>query len=150
MYTNADDARFVTDKKSTSRYCLFLGGDLLTWKSKKQNVVSRSSVKAEFLAIGHGVCELLQLRIILNDLKVACEESIILYCDNKLAISIAHNLVQHDRTKHIEIDRHYNKEKLDSDLITTYVMSHLGFSSQIYYQKVFPLNEFMISHASWE
>jgi len=47
-----------------------------------------------------------------------------LYCDNKCAISIAHNPVQHDRTKHIEVDRHFIKEKLDSGLICTpYVSS---------------------------
>jgi len=57
---------------------------------------------------------------------VAYEESINIYCDNKSAISIAHNIVQHDTTKHIEIDRHFLKEKLDSGLITTsYVPSRL-------------------------
>jgi len=58
--------------------------------------------RLEFQAMTHGVCELLWLRIILKDLKVACKESMILYCDNKSGISIVHNLVQHDRTKHIE------------------------------------------------
>jgi len=51
---------------------MFLGGNLVTWRSKKQDVVSRSSAEAEFLTIAHGVCELLLLRIILNDLKVPC------------------------------------------------------------------------------
>lgn len=74
--------------------------------------------------MAQGECELLWLRIILKDLKVACEEYMILYCDNKSAISIAHNPIQHDRTKHIEIDRHFLKEKLDSGLIiTSYVPS---------------------------
>jgi len=93
----------------------------------------------------HGVCELLWLRIILNDLKVTCEEFMILYCNNKSAINIAHNLVRHDRTKHIKIDRHFIKEKLDSGLInTSYVPSglHLAISSK----KVFLQNDVMISH----
>jgi len=76
--------------------------------------------------MAQGVCELLWMRIILNDLKVACEEPMILYCDNKSTISIGHNPVQHDRTKHTEIDRHFIKEKLDSGLITTsYIPSRL-------------------------
>ena len=49
-----------------------------------------------------------------------------LYCDNKSAISIAHNPVQHDRTKHIEVDRYFIKEKLDSGLICTPYVSTKG------------------------
>ena len=80
---------------------------------------------------------------------MACEGTMILYCDNESVISMAHNLVQHDRTKHIEIDQQFIKDKLDSGFITTsYVPSGLGFSSQTCLQKVFPLNDFMISHAS--
>lgn len=66
-----------------------------------------------------GVCELLWLKIILDDLKIRWEGPMRLYCDNKSAIIIAHNPVQHDRTKHIEVDRHFIKEKLDSGLICT-------------------------------
>jgi len=126
VYTDADYEESIIDRKSTSGYCMFLSGNLVTWKSKKQNVVARSSVEAEFRAMAQGVCELLWMRIILNDLQVACEEPMILYCDNKSVISIAHNPVQHDRTKYIEIDRHFIKEKLDSGLITTsYIPSGL-------------------------
>ena len=59
------------------------------------------------------------LKIILEDLKVKWEGPIRLYCDNKSAICIAHNPVQHDRTQHVEVDRHFIKEKLDSGLICT-------------------------------
>jgi len=66
-----------------------------------------------------GVCELLWLKILLDDLKITLVEPMRLYCDNKSAISIAHNPVQHDRIKHVEVDRHFIKEKLDSGLICT-------------------------------
>ena len=66
-----------------------------------------------------GVCELLWVKIIMEDLKVQRSKPMKLYCDNKSAISIAHNPVQHDRTKHMEIDIHFIKEKLDSGLICT-------------------------------
>lgn len=74
-------------------------------------MVARSSAEAEFRAMADGVCELLWAKVILHDLKIKWKMPMKLYCDNKSAISIAHNLVQHDRTKHIEIDRHFIKEK---------------------------------------
>lgn len=118
-YTDADYAGSVIDRRSTTGYCTFLGGNLVTWRSKKQNVVARSSAEAEFRAMAQGICELLWLKIILEDLKIKWGGPMKLYCDNKSAISIAHNPVQHDRTKHIEVDRHFIKEKLDSGLICT-------------------------------
>ncbi|KAA0039144.1 Beta-galactosidase [Cucumis melo var. makuwa] len=76
----------VIDRKSTSDYCTFVWGNLVTWRSKKQSVVAKSSAEAEYRAMS--------LRISI--------------------ISIANNPVQHDRTKHVEIDRHFIKERLDS------------------------------------
>ena len=64
-------------------------------------------------------CELLWLKIILDDLKIKWEGPMKLYCDKKSTINIAHNLVQHDRTKHINIDWHFIKEKVESGLIFT-------------------------------
>ena len=82
-------------------------------------MVAQSSAEAEFRAMAAGVCELLWVKIILEDLKVQWSKPMKLYCDNKSAINIAHNPVQHDRKKHIEIDLHFIKEKLDSGLICT-------------------------------
>ena len=103
----------MVDRKSTSGYCTLLGGNLVTWRSKKQNVVARSIAESEFRSIAQGICELLWLKIILNDLRVKWERPMKLYSDNKSAINIAHNPIQHDRTKHIKIDKHFIKEKLE-------------------------------------
>ena len=84
----------------------------MTWKSKKQTVVAKNSVEAEFRVVAHGICKLLWLKKLLKDLKVTSPMPMKLYCDNKVAIIIAHNLVQHDITKQAVVDRHFIKEKL--------------------------------------
>ncbi|KZV22697.1 Cysteine-rich RLK (receptor-like protein kinase) 8 [Dorcoceras hygrometricum] len=123
-FTDADWAGSVTDRRSTSGYCIFLWGNLVTWRSKKQNVVARSSAEAELRAVANGVCELLWVRRVLKELQLEFEAPMKLFCDNKSAINIANNPVQHDRTKHIEIDRHFIKEKLeDGSICMPYVPS---------------------------
>jgi len=79
--------------------------------------VARSSAEVEFRAMAQGICELLWLKIILDDLKIRWEKPMKLYYDNKSAISIAHNPVQHDRTKHVKVDKHFIKENLEIGLI---------------------------------
>ena len=69
--------------------------------------------------MAQGICELLWLKIIVEDLGLKWDSPMKLYCGNKSTISIAHNLIQHDQTKHIEVDRHFIKEKLDRELICT-------------------------------
>ena len=73
IYTDADYASSPVGKRSTSGYCMFLGGNLVTWRSKKQNVVARSSAEVEFRAMAQDVCELLWMKIILDDLRVKYE-----------------------------------------------------------------------------
>ncbi|WJZ95425.1 hypothetical protein VitviT2T_014198 [Vitis vinifera] len=117
VYTDADWVGAVDDRRSTSGYFTFVGGNLVTWKSKKQNVVARSSAEAEFRGMALRLCEALWLRLLLQDLGYLSKQPIRLFCDNKAACDIAHNLVQHDRTKHVEVDRFFIKEKLDDKIV---------------------------------
>ncbi|KAB2594608.1 S9-RNase [Pyrus ussuriensis x Pyrus communis] len=117
-FTDADWAGDVTDSCFTSGYFTFVGGNLVTWRSKKQNVVSRSLAEAEFRGMAHGICEVLWLHKLLGGLGFKAKEAISLYCDNKSAREIAENLVQHDRTEHVEVDRHFIKEKLEKKIMS--------------------------------
>ena len=116
-YTNVDWVGAVDDMHSTLGCFTFVGGNLITWRSKKHNVVARSSAGAECRGMTLGVCEALWLRLLLRDLGFPPRQPIQLYCDNKVACDIAHNPVQHDRTKHVEVDRFFIKEKLDEKIV---------------------------------
>jgi hypothetical protein len=80
-------------------------------------VVARSTAEAEYRAMTLGVTEMLWLRALLVELKIDQRAQMKLWCDNKSAISIANNSVQHDITKHIEIDKFFIKEKLNNGFL---------------------------------
>ena len=130
VYIDANQVGDNNDRISTSGYCTFVERNLVTWRSKKQNVVAQSSTKFEFQVVAHGIYELVWLKMILEELRIPYEKPKKLYCDNKAAINIAHNLVQHDRTKHVEVDRHFIKKKLERDLI---FMSYVHTRKQLAY-----------------
>lgn len=79
--------------------------------------MARSSVEAEYKEMAHSIYELLWLRILLTEIDFKPNEPMFLYCDNKAAKEIANNLVQHDQTKHVVVDRHFIKEKWDIELV---------------------------------
>uniref|UniRef100_A0A2N9IL56 Integrase catalytic domain-containing protein n=1 Tax=Fagus sylvatica TaxID=28930 RepID=A0A2N9IL56_FAGSY len=116
-FTDADYAGSQTDRRSTTGLSTFYGNHLISWKSKKQAVVSRSSAEAEYRAMAQGTCEILWLRSILNELGFTEKDSSQLFCDNKSAIMLASDSVLHERSKHIEVDIHFIREKIRSGII---------------------------------
>ncbi|GJZ18877.1 putative RNA-directed DNA polymerase [Tanacetum coccineum] len=118
MYTDADWAGDKGNRRSTSGYFTIVGGNLVTWRSKKQKVVSLSSTEAEFRGIARGLTEVLWVRRLLTEIEYPPQEASKIMSDNKAAIQISENPVQHDRTKHVEVDRHFIKEKLEAEIIT--------------------------------
>lgn len=141
IYTDADWAGSPLDRRSTSGYCSFVWGNLVTWRSKKQSVVSRSSAEAEFRALAQGICEGIWLQRLLEELKVPNVMPIELLCDNQATINIAKNPVHHDRTKHVEIDRHFIKEKIEMEVIK---LNYIPTNSQIadIFTKALPRSQF--------
>jgi Reverse transcriptase (RNA-dependent DNA polymerase) len=124
-YTDADWAGSSLDRKSTTGFCVFVGGNAVTWKSKKQAVVARSSAEAEYRAMATAASEIIWLRLLLKELGHNSDNrSTTLFCDNKAAIHIATNPVFHERTKHIEVDCHFVREKVLNKVIeTAYIRS---------------------------
>ncbi|XP_019099678.1 PREDICTED: uncharacterized protein LOC109132502 [Camelina sativa] len=111
-YCDADYAGDHEDRRSTSGYCTFVGGNLVTWKSKKQKVVSLSSAESEYRAMRKLTTELMWLKALLKDLGIETPKPITMHCDNEAAIHIASNSVFHERKKHIEVDCHKVREQV--------------------------------------
>jgi hypothetical protein len=107
------------DRKLTTYFCTFVGGNLVIWKSKKQNVVARSSAESEYRSMASTASELTWIKHLLHDMKIECQGAMKMYCDNQAARHIASNLVFHERTKHIEINCHFIRENVKSAEIDT-------------------------------
>jgi hypothetical protein len=91
---------------------VFLGDNLVSWFSKRQNIVSRSSAEAEYRAVANSVAEACWLRQLLVELHNPLLRATLVYCDNASAVYLSTNPVQHQRTKHVEIDLHFIRERV--------------------------------------
>ena len=100
-------------------YCVLLEGNVISWKSKKQNVVARSTAEAKYRAMASLTCELIWVKQFLRELNFCEIQTMKMYCDNQAALHIASNPVFHERTKHIEIDCQFVRKKLMTKEICT-------------------------------
>ena len=116
-YFDANWAGNADDRKSTSGGCFYVSNNLASWMSKKQNSISLSIAEAEYIATGSCCTQLLWMQKLLHDYGI-CQEHLTIYCDNTSAINISKNLVQHSRTKHIEIRHHFIRELIEDGILT--------------------------------
>lgn len=101
-FTDADWANFKDTRRSVTGFCIYLGDSRISWKSKKQAVVSRST-EVEYCSLAFATCEIIWLQQLLRDLHITVTCPAKLFCDNKSALHLASNQVFHKRTKHIKI-----------------------------------------------
>jgi hypothetical protein len=109
-FCDADWAGCPDTRRSTTGFCTYLGPNLISWGSKKQPTVSRSSAEAEYKALAITASELMWLSYLLSELHIPFNLPIVLHCDNKSALHMAANPILHARTKHIEIDYHFVRD----------------------------------------
>ena len=119
-YCDADWVACVDTRRSISSFCIFLDESLISWKCKKQQVVSRSSAESEYRTMATITSEIVWLIALLDTFGVHHKQPAALYCDSKAALYIAANLVYHERTKHIEVDCHFIREKIQDGVIKTF------------------------------
>ncbi|KAE9614419.1 putative RNA-directed DNA polymerase [Lupinus albus] len=110
---DADWASDPDDKKFVSGACVFIDPNIVTWWSKKQQTISKSSTEAEYRSLALATHEVIWIESLFSELKFECQTPLIL-CDNLNTVAMAHNLVLHNRTKHIELDLFFVRDRFQS------------------------------------
>ena len=124
-YSDVDWVGHPVDRRSITSMVVFLGNSPITWSAKKQYTVSRSSTEAEYRALASIAAELYWLRMLLRDFGIFLPQPPLLWCDNVSALAIASIPMFHARTKHIEVDYHFVREKVfRCDLLIKFIATH--------------------------
>ena len=130
-FCDADWAACPDTRRSVTGFILKFGDSLISWKSKKQNIVSRSSAEAEYRSLATLTAEIVWVNNLFHELEVKLTGPATIFCDSKAAIQIAANPVFHEQTKHIEIDCHFIREKVQRGLIRpTYIHTYKRSTSR--------------------
>ena len=115
-YSDADWAECIDDRKSTSSDCFYLDNNLVSWISKKQNLVSLSMAEAEYIIAGSCYMQLLPMKKLLHDYGIT-QDTMCVLCDNTSAINLSKNPVQYSKSKHIEIRYHFIRDLVEDKIV---------------------------------
>ena len=114
LYSDVDWAGSSDVRRSTSGFLIYLGVNLISWSSKKQQTVARSSTESEYKVVANATSELKWIQSLLREINLQITTTPTLWCDNIEATYLAANLVFHGRMKHIEIDFHFVQEYVNA------------------------------------
>ncbi|XP_016652444.1 PREDICTED: uncharacterized mitochondrial protein AtMg00810-like [Prunus mume] len=121
-YCDADWAGDPNTCRSTTSYVVFLGSNPISWSSKKQASVSRSSMEVEYRALAHCAAKISWIRQVLCDLHMLIPEAPLLHSDNLSTLALSANPIFHSRIKHLDVDFHFIRERVQNkDLLVQYV-----------------------------
>ncbi|CAI7903250.1 unnamed protein product [Closterium sp. NIES-53] len=123
-YTDASFNSVKADDPSIGGYVCLFGGGAVSWRSKKQNEVGLSSCETEYMALHHGVKEVVWLRRLLEEIGVCQKEPTVILCDNESAVKLAKNACLHGLTKHIRPKWHWVRRLLDKEVQLEIVKTH--------------------------
>ncbi|GJV97483.1 gag/pol polyprotein [Tanacetum coccineum] len=124
-FSDADWVGDSDDRRSTREFAIYLGSNLISWTSRKQRTISRSSTEAEYKDFADTVGELTWLQALLNEFGIRSSSTPILWCDNLGATYLSANPIFHARTKHVKIDYHFVREKVaQGDLRVQHISTH--------------------------
>jgi hypothetical protein len=116
-YSDADWAGDVENRRSTSGYVFFVGEGAVSWNSKRQQTVAQSTMEAEYMAMSRCTREAIWLRQLMEDVGCVQEEATTIMCDNQGSMALAKNPTKHDRSKHIDVQHHFIREKVENKVI---------------------------------
>ena len=140
-YSDVDWAKDPIDCRSTIGFCFFLGDSLISWRSKKQHIVSRSSIEVEYRALADTTSEFLALRWLVENMDLTHSSPTVIYYDNDSAIQIVHNDIFHEHTKYIEIDCHLVHHHMSAGILCLLPVNSSDQTVDIF-TKTFPSSRF--------
>ncbi|KAJ8765724.1 hypothetical protein K2173_014846 [Erythroxylum novogranatense] len=123
VFTDADWAGDQSDRRSTNGFAAYLGKNLISWTSKKQHTVARSSTEAEYRSVANAAAEIIWLQSLLREIGHTVRQPVVIWCDNLGAAFLSLNPVFKARTKHIECDYHFVREQCSQGKLTVQYIS---------------------------